>query len=244
MDYAVCKGYPDQVSCEEADCAWNDKSPPPGAGKCVLDICLTNVTDDDRVTTQDYGVLKAEFGRGGCPATPDVPAPAPVHKTWQTTSYAFGDDGYYQKGIEVRWASPRFRDNEDGTVTDRLTGLIWLKNAGCIGQTRWEWGLSDCYNLNDPECGLSDGSEIGDWRMPNIKELMSLIDYDCEDPHNCIPVGHPFSNIGSNPYWTSTTVPPPETARAYTLHMGIGLTIRYLKTDPYYHIWPVKGGID
>ena len=57
--------------------------------------------------------------------------PAPVHKTGQTTSYATGDDGDLEKG--VAWPNPRFTDNSDGTVTDNLTGLIWLKNANCFG---------------------------------------------------------------------------------------------------------------
>ena len=57
--------------------------------------------------------------------------PAPVPKTGQTVSYATGDDGDLQKG--VAWPDPRFTDNSDGTVTDNLTGLIWLKNANCFG---------------------------------------------------------------------------------------------------------------
>ena len=61
--------------------------------------------------------------------------PAPVAKTGQTTSYATGDDGDFEKG--VAWPSPRFTDNDDGTVCDHLTGLMWAKNAnldngGCI----------------------------------------------------------------------------------------------------------------
>ncbi|MBW1823893.1 MAG: hypothetical protein JRI87_04905, partial [Deltaproteobacteria bacterium] len=67
LDYDVCKVYTDETTCVANYCAWNDKSPPVGAGKCLLDMCLTEVTDDGRVTTQDYGVLKAEFGRSGCP---------------------------------------------------------------------------------------------------------------------------------------------------------------------------------
>ena len=55
----------------------------------------------------------------------------PVEKTGQTTSYATGDDGDLEKGLA--WPNPRFTDNEDGTVTDNLTGLIWLKNAN------WTW---------------------------------------------------------------------------------------------------------
>ena len=46
-------------------------------------------------------------------------------KTGQKTSYATGDDGALRKGVS--WASPRFTDNGDGTVTDNLTGLVWLK---------------------------------------------------------------------------------------------------------------------
>ena len=40
-----------------------------------------------------------------------------------------GQDGDFQAGVE--WPVPRFTDNADGTVTDNLTGLIWLKNANC-----------------------------------------------------------------------------------------------------------------
>ena len=51
-------------------------------------------------------------------------APAPVAKTGQTTSFASGDDGDLQEGVAS--PSPRFTNNGDGTVTDNLTGLIWL----------------------------------------------------------------------------------------------------------------------
>ena len=56
---------------------------------------------------------------------------APVPKTGQTTIYAAGDDGALQKG--VAWPTPRFTDNDNGTVTDNLTGLIWMKNANAFG---------------------------------------------------------------------------------------------------------------
>lgn len=54
-------------------------------------------------------------------------ATAPVPKTGQTTSFAPRDDGGLEKG--VAWPNPRFTDNSNGTITDNLTGLIWLKNA-------------------------------------------------------------------------------------------------------------------
>ena len=65
--------------------------------------------------------------------------PAMLPKTGQTTSYAAGDDGALQKG--VAWPNPRFTDNGNGTVTDNLTGLIWLKNANCFGHERLGDGL-------------------------------------------------------------------------------------------------------
>ena len=37
--------------------------------------------------------------------------------------------------------SPRFTDNNDGTVTDNLTGLVWLKNANLFGEGMHEAGL-------------------------------------------------------------------------------------------------------
>jgi hypothetical protein len=60
---------------------------------------------------------------------------APVPKTGQKTSYPPGDDGDLAKG--VAWPNPRFTDNGDGTITDNLTGLIWLKNANCFGLRNW-----------------------------------------------------------------------------------------------------------
>ena len=66
----------------------------------------------------------------GCPLYP-----APVPKTGQTTSYTTGDDGDLEMGVP--WPSPRFTDKGDGTVTDNLTGLIWLKDANCFGGRTW-----------------------------------------------------------------------------------------------------------
>jgi hypothetical protein len=55
----------------------------------------------------------------------------PVVKTGLTKSYHTHDDGDLKKG--VAWPTPRFTKNNNDTVTDNLTGLIWLKNANCAG---------------------------------------------------------------------------------------------------------------
>src|SRR5215475_2285106 len=51
-----------------------------------------------------------------------------------------GQDGDIQAGVE--WPTPRFKDRHDGTVRDKLTGLIWLKNANCFGPLAWENALN------------------------------------------------------------------------------------------------------
>jgi hypothetical protein len=166
--------------------------------------------------------------------------PAPVEKTGQTTSYATGDDGDLEKG--VTWPSPRFTDKGDGTVKDNLTGLVWLKDANCFGQRNWAMALTDCNTLNSGECGLSDGSAEGDWRLPNVRELHSLIDYSQEDP--AMTSGHPFTNVWygepSSLYWSSTT-DAGEAGTAWGVTMGGGGVDDPGKTDSG-HVWPVRSG--
>jgi hypothetical protein len=112
-----------------------------------------------------------------CFACPESSAGVP--KTGQTVTYATGDDGDLQKGTS--WPNPRFTDNGDGTVTDNLTGLIWLKNANCFGDRTWADALTDSGGLADGSCALTDGSSAGDWHLPNVRELHSLISYGWED---------------------------------------------------------------
>jgi hypothetical protein len=123
---------------------------------------------------------------------------APVPKTGQTASHAAGDDGELEKG--VAWPSPRFIDHGNGTVTDRLTGLIWTKKPACFFQRTLAQALGDAATLADGDCGLTDGSKAGDWRLPNIKELESLIDFGRFSPS--LPLGHPFTNVYH--HWSST----------------------------------------
>ena len=168
-------------------------------------------------------------------------AHAQLAETWQTgqkTSYAAGDDGAFQAG--VAWPSPRFTDNADGTITDRLTGLIWLKNANCAaGATmKWSQALNFCNTLSSGSHGLTDGSVAGDWRLPNRKELMSLVDYSRYAP--ALPQGHPFSNVQSTWYWSATTGAD-DTFNAWVVNMNFGIVGSGAKTYRHY-VWPVRGG--
>ena len=103
---------------------------------------------------------------------------------------------------------PRFMDNKDGTVTDRLAGLTWLKNTKCFGMMNWEGAVRAAKSLKDGDCGpdpaliLSDGSKSGDWRLPTMSELCTLIDFSRRDP--ALPDGHMFSAVQSGYYWSAT----------------------------------------
>ena len=169
---------------------------------------------------------------------------APVEKTGQTTCYdadgtvisctGTGQDGDHQAG--VAWPSPRFTDNADGTVTDNLTGLVWLKNANCFGSKTWASALADCNTLNSGECGLSDGSAEGDWRLPNVKELQSLTDFSNYGP--ALTTGHPFTNVLGNGYWSGTSYAY-STDSAWYVSMNHGYVYYYNKSN-YYYVWPVR----
>jgi hypothetical protein len=125
---------------------------------------------------------------------------ANLPKTGQKTSHARGDDA--SLGIGVAWPETRFTNNQDGTITDNLTGLIWLRDAGCLGTRNWSAALVAANTLANGACGLSDGSTAGQWRLPNINELESLIDIGQSAP--ALSAGHPFTSVSAT-YWSSTT---------------------------------------
>ena len=116
-------------------------------------------------------------------------APALVPQTGQTATYATGDDGAIRAGVAL--PSPRFTDNSDGTITDNLTKLIWLKNANCPQLARnWPTALADVASLNTDEtmngndCGdtSNGGTHQTDWHLPNIRELFSLVHFAFSEP--------------------------------------------------------------
>jgi len=164
---------------------------------------------------------------------------APIPQTGQTLSYADGDDGDIQAGMA--WPVPRFTDNLDGTVTDNLTGLIWLKPANCstISPADWLTALAHANGLAHGQCGLTDGSHLGDWRIPSIKELQSLVDLGQFSP--AIPSGHPFLGVQPENCWSSTTYAGfPENA-AWNVYLQSGYTAGLVKSGAYL-VWPVRGG--
>jgi hypothetical protein len=124
-------------------------------------------------------------------------------------------------------------------VIDSLTGLIWTLASDCgIGKT-WSQSLAYCNALADGTCGLSDGSIAGDWRLPHVKELLSLVDYGNAIP--ALPSGHPFANVGSTSYWTSTTYVN-NTQYAWYVPFGYGGAKYPNSKADTNRVWCVQGG--
>jgi hypothetical protein len=104
------------------------------------------------------------------------------------------------------WGAP-YTDNGNGSVTDSATGLIWQKcstglgttlgncNTGSISSYNWSNAISYCE-------GLTLGGR-SDWRLPNIKELRSIIDYTKTAEPAIDRTA--FPNTPSAYYWSSSS---------------------------------------
>jgi hypothetical protein len=113
-----------------------------------------------------------------------------------------GMDGELRRG--VAWPTPRLANNGDGTVTDNLTGLMWLLDGNCLGSRDWGEAFDEVAALNagSQSCAYYTATYT-DWRLPNVKELLSLIDYENVNP--ALPSDQPFENLFFDKYWTSST---------------------------------------
>jgi hypothetical protein len=194
-----------------------------GAVAGDADLVAGNIKKDVTI----FGVTGTHEGGGG-----GSTYNAAVPKTGQTTSYRTGDDGAHQNG--VAWPNPRFTDHGNGTVTDNMTGLMWVKAphslTGNSGTMTWNNAIDFCNGLS--HAGHSD------WRLPNVRELQSLIDYGRFNL--ALPSGHPFTGVQSSSYWSSSTYAG-GTDHAWFVDLRHGGVLNVNKTDTYY-VWPVRAG--
>jgi hypothetical protein len=166
-----------------------------------------------------------------------------------------GDDGNLQKGVDL--PNSRFTDNNNGTITDHLTNLIWDKEANRFGAVTWSEALSACNGLADGAVSpasrpsLDDDSSAGDWRLPNVRELHSLVHYGYTYPPISNAKGDqqwqeadPFHEIiWWTPYWTSTTYPDQlglNDQALYVHFFAIGYEYNQGK-GAFQQVWCVKG---
>jgi hypothetical protein len=106
-----------------------------------------------------------------------------------------------------------FQDNGDSTVTDHATGLMWARTDSGSGMD-WQQALAYVQTRN-----AAHDLGHGDWRLPNTKELQSLVDYTRSpgatnaaqvgpaiDPiFTCTPITNEAGDADYPYYWTSTS---------------------------------------
>ena len=149
----------------------------------------------------------------------------------------------------------RFTDNNNGTVTDTRTGLIWLKNANAdasnnFGYKTWAVAVAYCNSLASGTAGLTDGSTAGQWRLPSVQEFEGIgtdppttycLDgscYTCPAPWT-MP-GTPFTNVQSGFYWSSTEYAGDPNV-AWLVYMGGG-DLGFSGKSGNDYVWAVWGG--
>ena len=92
-------------------------------------------------------------------------------------------------------------------------------------------------NGNDCEDVGNEGSHHTDWRLPNRKELISLLDYGEINP--ALPSGHPFTNVATNWYWSSSTYAN-DTTQAWDVSIGSCSLDHEDKTGGPDYVWAVR----
>ena len=201
-----------------------------------------------------WGLTSGVWGTRTGTATLGDTYEAGVPKTGQTKCYnaggteitctSTGQDGEYQKGVS--WPSTRFITSTTGIVTDTLTGLIWLKDGDCMGQRVWGGEANETFDVigdlnagTDFTCDSYTAGDYSDWRLPNVRELYSLIHLGQSNSATWLNT-QGFSGVRSDYYWTSTTYAY-NASFAWYVNLDYGFVSYNNRTYTYY-VWPVRGG--
>lgn len=165
----------------------------------------------------------------------------PLTKTGQITSYISEDDGDLEKG----WAEgTRFITETIGgdyIVHDRATGLTWagdVNEAGGGNGSTIDWDDAIIW-----ASGLSFAGQ-SDWRIPNVKELASLVIYDAALAVALDPLIDEtfFLNFPRVKFWTSTTYTE-DTSLAFYVSFEGGYARGISKTAQTFNLLCVRGGV-
>jgi hypothetical protein len=143
----------------------------------------------------------------------------------------------------------RYCDLGNGTVRDNFTGLVWLRNPRCLPVRRWQGALNLTAALGDGQCGLTDGTSPGDWRLPTQMELETLLDLRFANPSlsnaqgdSQWAQGDAFVGVENRFYWSSDRVDECVGAfpGAVAVHLGNGEARCRLIIIFFTRFWPVR----
>ncbi len=137
--------------------------------------------------------------------------------------------GKYVRAVRGEaYGTNAFADNADGTVTDQATGLMWAQSDDGV-QLDWKDALA-----------YAEGSELGghsDWRLPNVKELQSIVDYSTS------PSATDTANVGAaiDEVFTSTPMTNEAGDSDYGYYWS-STSANFTSGQPYYYAWYVAFG--
>ena len=147
----------------------------------------------------------------------------------------------------------RYVDCGNGTVTDTVTGLIWLQRADCLGAANYSAANQAAAGLKAGDCSLTDRSSPGDWRLPTkdewIATMARAVILGCTFSNGpsltndagtaCLSAGpSSFAGVASVLYWSSSAN---LSDGAWNANLDDGGVDFFGKVSTL-RVWPVRGG--
>jgi hypothetical protein len=226
--------------------------------------CCPGDINGDHVVTVDEILTVVNAALDGCAAFPVPCQGGGLLSTGQTqcdqgagTLGACPGSPAGQDAAVGAGAALSYKDNGDGTITDNVTGLMWekLSQDGSIHDVNSTYAWSDAFDVKIAELNTADFAGHDDWRLPNRRELESLVDAD-----RSAPAVNPVFNAGCTPgctvttcsctqvnlpYWSSTTYHDRPTF-AWAVDHNVGIVNAFEKNGVVVvkdHVRAVRGGL-
>jgi hypothetical protein len=194
-----------------------------GSGERVIDAQFISSSEYVGTTMEGHTVFGVNFADGRIKGYGTGPMPGQSQDKDFFVLYVRGNADY---GIND------FVDNEDGTIGDLATGLTWMQDDSGTGMI-WEDALAYCQNL--------DAAGYDDWRLPNAKELQSIVDYfrspdtsssAAIDPlFNSTAITNERGEIDYGFYWSSTTHANYQAGGQAAAYVSFGRSLGYMNNN-------------
>ena len=160
---------PSSGPADSADCTLNEvmEKAPAVTGEAAE-------PDDVATGTKYWGLTGGEWGlKTGTSTAVDTSSGNATADDIREGKIAWVD-GKQVVGLAI--IPSRYTKNNDGTVTDNRTGLVWLEDVDCINRQSWQAAMNEAKSLKTGQCNLTDGSEKNDWRLPTKEEWEMMVD--------------------------------------------------------------------
>ena len=225
------------INTDYFDFAYGDES----AGERIIDAqMVTSTLYVAETMNGDETVFGVNFADGRIKGYGTGPLPG---QNESKKFYVYYVRGNMQYGINV------FEDNGDETISDNATGLMWAKNDSAEG-LNWEEAL-----FLVQQCNSENYLGYNDWRLPNIKELQSIVDYSRSpettnsaaiDPlFSCSEITNANGATDYPYYWSSTTHENwTENNGGYASYISFGRALGWMEEPPMsgnYELMDVHG---